>query len=365
MLDKNIILNRRDILKYIGDTSQLFGVKNYRFIGGKADGVMAVDVNNGVGMEFTVLPDRGLDIAYLSYKGINFSYISKTGIVAPQYYNSTKLEFLRSFFGGFLTTCGLRYAGAPCKDAGEELGLHGRISNVPAEEVYAGTDWIDGTAVMKVKGKVREAKFFAENVILHREISTYYGENKIYINDVIENYGFRKEPLMLIYHFNLGYPLLSSKSYLLAPTIGIVPRDNEAVSGIDSFNKFQLPTPGYKEQVFYHDLKADEQGNTFAALINPIQQLGVAIWFNKNQLYNLTQWKQMGEGEYVLGIEPCNCHVEGRAKNRKDGTLQFIQPGEIRRFDLKIEILEGIDKIQELGKFLHYGYSDDELVEWK
>ncbi|NLC68204.1 MAG: aldose 1-epimerase family protein [Clostridiaceae bacterium] len=350
-MDKNVNLDRRDILKYIGDASQLFGVKSYRLIGGKADGVMAVDVKNGAGLEFTVLPSRGLDIAYLSYKGINFSYISKTGIVAPQYFDSTKNEFLRSFFGGFLTTCGLRYAGAPCKDAGEELGLHGRISNEPAEEVYAGTDWIDGTAVMKVKGKVREAKLFAENVVLQREISTYYGENKIYIKDTVENYGFREEPLMTLYHFNLGYPLLSSKSYLLAPTISIVPRDNEAVSGLDNFNRFQLPTVGYKEQVFYHNLKADGQGNTFAALVNPVQQLGVAIWFNKNQLYNLTQWKQMGEGEYVLGIEPCNCHVEGRAKNRKDGTLQFIKPGEIRHFDLEIEVLEDIDRIRELEDF--------------
>ncbi|NSW89149.1 MAG: aldose 1-epimerase family protein [Firmicutes bacterium] len=345
-------LDRREILKYIGDTSQLFGVKNYRFTGGKADGVTAVDVKNGTGLEFTVLPDRGLDISYLTYKGVNLSYISKTGIVAPQYYNEEKLEFLRSFFGGLLTTCGLRYAGAPCKDAGEELGLHGRISNTPAEEVYSGTEWIEGTVVMKVGGKVREARVFAENIVLHREISTYYGENKIYVNDTVENYGFREEPLMLIYHFNLGYPLLSSKSYLLAPSINVVPRDEEAAKGIDSYNKFQLPTPGYNEQVFYHDLKADEKGRTFAALINPIQQLGVAIWFNKNQLYNMTQWKQMGEGEYVLGIEPCNCHVEGRAKARKDGVLQFIKPGEIRHFDLEIEIVEGMERIQELEELL-------------
>jgi hypothetical protein len=346
-------LNRRDILRYIGDTSQLFGVKTYRFTEGKADGVRAVDVKNGTGLEFTVLPDRGLDISYLSYKGINLSYISKTGIVAPQYYNDRKLEFLRRFFGGLLTTCGLRYAGAPCDDDGEELGLHGRISNTPAEEVYAGTEWTTkDTVVMKVKGKVREARVFAENVELKREISTHYGENKIYISDIIENHGFREEPLMLIYHCNLGYPLLSAKSYLISPSINVVPRDEEAAKGFDDYNRFQLPTPGYNEQVFYHNLKADENGRTFAALINPIQQLGVAIWFNKNQLNNMTQWKQMGEGEYVLGIEPCNCPVEGRAKARKDGVLQFIKPGEIRHFDLEIEIIDGQERIQELQELV-------------
>ncbi|HOJ09851.1 MAG TPA: aldose 1-epimerase family protein [Clostridiales bacterium] len=341
-------LDRREILKYIGDTSQLFGVKNYRLADGKANGVRAVDIKNGSGLELTVLPDRALDIAYLSYKGINMSYISKAGIVAPQYYNESGIKFLRSFIGGFMTTCGLIQAGSPCIDEGQEYGLHGRISNTPAEEVYAGTEWTEDTAIMKVKGKVREAAVFGENILLKREISVPYGGNKFYINDTVENYGFKDEPLMIIYHCNLGYPLLTSKSYFLAPSISVIPRDEEASKGQNEYYKFQLPTPGYREQVFYHNLKVDDQGKTFAALINPIQKIGLAIWFNKKQLWNLTQWKQMGEGEYVLGIEPCNCHVGGRAKARQDGTLEFIKPGEIRHFNLEVEIIEGDERISQL-----------------
>lgn len=340
--------DKRDILKYVGDTSQLFGVKDYTLRGGKADGVRAVDVRNGSGLEFTVLPDRGLDIAYLSYKSVNFSYISKTGVVAPQYFYEPGLGFLRSFYAGFLTTCGLTYMGAPNNDNGEELGIHGRISNTPAEEVYAGTEWINGAPVMKVKGRMREARLFGENIVLEREIFTCYGENKLYINDSIENYGFSDEPLMILYHFNLGYPILSSKSYMVSPSVKVTPRDEEAARGTADCSRFQMPTPGYREQVFYHELKADEEGKTFAALINPIRELGVAVRLNKNQLGRLTQWKQMGEGEYVLGIEPCNCAVEGRAKARREGTLEFIKPGEVRKFNLEIEILEGMERIRQL-----------------
>lgn len=345
-------LSKRDILRYTGDASQLFGVKDYRLNGGKADGVRAVDVRNYTGLEFTVLTDRGMDIAYTSYKGTNLSYISKTGIVASQYFNEFGTGFLRSFCGGLLTTCGLTYLGSPCNDNGEELGLHGRISNTPAEEVYAGTEWIDGVPVMKVKGKMREAKVFGEYVSLEREIVCKYDENKIYINDVVENNGFREEPLMILYHFNLGYPLLSSKSYLLSPSVSVTPRDAEAAKGTGEYNKFQEPTPGYNEQVFYHELKADSEGRTFGALINPELELGLAIWFRKDQLPRLTQWKQMGEGEYVLGIEPCNCRVEGRAKERKGGTLEFIKPGEVRKFNLEVEILDGMDKIKQLESMI-------------
>jgi len=340
--------NKREMMKYIGDATQLFGIKDYRFNGGRADGVRAVDVKNGTGLEFTVLPDRGLDIAYLSFKSVNFSYISRTGIVAPQYYDSRGINFLRSFFAGFLTTCGLTHMGAPCSDNGEELGLHGRISNTPAEEVYAGTEWTDGVPVMTVRGKMREARMFAENLVLSREIVCKYGENKIYINDAVENCGYTEEPLMMLYHFNLGYPLLTAKSYLVTRSEKITPKDEEAAKGISDYARFQVPTPGFREQVFYHDLKADANGKVFAALVNPIQELGVAIWFNKNQLNRLTQWKMMGEGDYVLGLEPCNSIVEGRAKARNQGLLEFIKPGATRKFNIEIEVLEGMDRIKEL-----------------
>lgn len=80
-------LSKRKILKYVGDSSQIFGTKDYTLNGGKSHGVRAIDVKNGSGLEFTVLPDRCMDIGWLSYKGKNLSYISKTGIVSPQYYN--------------------------------------------------------------------------------------------------------------------------------------------------------------------------------------------------------------------------------------------------------------------------------------
>ncbi|NEW85573.1 MAG: DUF4432 family protein, partial [Mariniphaga sp.] len=100
-------LTKREMLKYAGDFSQLFGIKEYTLAGGKAKGVKAFDIKTGSGLEFTVLSDRCLDIAGLSFKGINCSYISKTGIVSPEFYDESGIGFLRSFNAGFLTTCGL------------------------------------------------------------------------------------------------------------------------------------------------------------------------------------------------------------------------------------------------------------------
>ena len=196
--------NKREMLKYVGDFSQLFGIKEYTLSSGKANGVKAFDFRNGSGLEFTVLADRCLDIEALSLKGINFSYISKPGIVAPTYYDQDGLAFLRNFFGGFLTTCGLRNVGNGCEVDGEVLGAHGRIGNTPAEEVCSKVDWVDGLPVLTLSGKMREARMFGENLTLERKITCRYGENKILIQNTVENNGFRTEPLFLLFHFNMG-----------------------------------------------------------------------------------------------------------------------------------------------------------------
>ncbi|MEI6049801.1 MAG: aldose 1-epimerase family protein [Bacteroidota bacterium] len=341
---------KRQMLKYVGDFSQIFGIKEYTISGGRAKGVKAFDVKNGSGLEFTVLADRCLDIAGLSFKGINCSYITKNGIAAPEYFEESGIGFLRNFFAGFLTTCGLRNVGSPCEENGESFPLHGRISNTPGEEVSATTGWIDDVPVLTISGKMREARLFGENMVLERKIICRYGENKIVIQNKVENMGFKKEALMLLFHFNMGYPLLDEDSILVTPTEQLISRDQEAMKGETIYNKCQKPTPGYAEQVFYHKLKSDKNGDTCVALVNKKLEVAAAIHFNKNQLFNFTQWKQMGEGDYVLGMEPCNCYTLGRVDPRNNEIQEYLEPGEIRNFDLTVELVSGNEEIDTLIK---------------
>ncbi|MDR3260814.1 MAG: aldose 1-epimerase family protein [Tannerella sp.] len=334
----NLLPTKRELLRYTGDCNQLFGIKPYTMTGGRADGVRAFDVRNGSGLEFTVLQDRCLDISALSFKGVNCSYLSKTGIVSPHYYEKDASGFLRNFYSGMLTTCGLRNVGPPCTDGGETFTQHGRISNIAAENVSAYVETGSEPAVMTVSGTMREACFFGENMLLHRSIVCRHGENKIRICNTVENAGFRREALMLLFHFNIGYPLLDENAYLVVPSAKTTPRDARAEAGMETWSRCQKPAHNYCEQVFYHDLKTDSDGNTSVALINEELDMGLAIHFNKKQLFNFTQWKQMGEGEYVMGLEPCNCFVDGRTAPRNENVTDFLEPGETRRFDTVIEL---------------------------
>jgi hypothetical protein len=64
----------------------------------------------------------------------------------------------------------------------------------------------------------------------------------------------------------------------------------------------------------------------------------------------MTQWKNMGMGEYVCGIEPCNSRVGGRKAERENGTLKFIEPGRSEEFRLEFKVLTSIDDIRAFRK---------------
>jgi Domain of unknown function (DUF4432) len=203
---------------------------------------------------------------------------------------------------------------------------------------------------LTISGKMREARLFGENLILSRKITVRYGENKILLQNSIENMGFKREQLHLLFHFNMGYPLLDAEAILVTPTKKLDPRDQEAQNGASAVGLCQPPTADYAEQVFYHDLNTDHAGNTSVALINKNLQLGVALHYSKNQLFNFTQWKQMGEGDYVMGMEPCNCYVGGRIDPRNANAVEYLEPGAVKNFDLTIEILNGLDEINAMIK---------------
>jgi hypothetical protein len=334
-------------LKFIGDVSQVADARQSRLVAGWAQGVSAVDVVTGGGLNFSILPDRGMDLAWASYKGIPFSFISKTGVVSPAFYESAGTGFLRSFTAGLLTTCGLTHIGPPCCDNGKALGLHGRISHIPAEDVSVYKEWEGDEFVMRVRGKMREGAYFSEQLTLTRTVTAVLGEKKLYLHDVVENAGCREAPFMLLYHCNFGHPLVSEDTRLYHTPAKIVPRDEAAKPGFDTCETFETPVPGYAEQVFFYDMEP-QNDTAFSCLYNEGLGVGAYLSYRKSQLPCFTEWKHMGEGEYVVGMEPGTNPPIGRAAARERGELTLLQPGERRVFDIEIGIVDGKSELDAL-----------------
>ena len=318
---------------YIGHESQLYGVEEHRLVGGKGDGMRFYQINNGKGLELTVSPDRACDITRLRFKGINMSYMSPCGYVAPAYYDSIGTNWLNSFTAGFLTTCGLQAVGSPCNDEGEELPLHGSIANTPCEHVY----WVEEDGKLIVHGVVKDETIFGRKLRLSREIIVSTEENTFEICETIENTGDMVEPMEILYHINMGYPLLDEDSIVKVPAAEVVARDDHAANDIENWMNMQKPTAGYQERCYYHKF-ADKEGR--ASIYQPKLNVGLSMEFDASELDAFVEWKMMGVRDYVLGLECGNCYPDGRDVMRKTGMLKFLQPGEKKIYQVKIRMME-------------------------
>ena len=317
---------------YIGHASQLCGVEEVRLVGGKGDGMRLLQVRNAAGLQMTVCADRCADIYRLNFKGDNMGYFSPNGYVAPAYYDEPGAGFLKSFTAGFLTTCGLTAVGSPCTDEGEALPLHGTIGNTPCEHIWRDEDEEN----IYIHAIINDSGIFSRKLMLKRTIRVSKADSGFAISDTVENQGDVESPVMLLYHMNMGYPLLSENAVVEIPSVSVKPRNDRAAEDQDTWHKMLPPTPGFEEQCYFHSFKNEGK----ASIYTPDIHKGLTIFFDSNALDNFTEWKMMGFRDYVLGLEPGNCHPDGRDVMRKEGKLKILQPGEAVTYEVSVSLYE-------------------------
>ena len=330
----------KDLRSRVGNMDQIAGIRTVQLDDGNERPTRAALIHTGSGLAFTVLLDRCLDISAASFCGNALGWRSTTGDVAPGYFEPEWLRWLRSFHGGLLTTCGLMNVGAPVAESGlKGTGLHGRIGNTPARDIKVTQEWRGNDYVLSVSGTMRETVVFGENLTLRRTVSTKLGSRSFTISDVVTNEGFKKTKYQLLYHCNIGWPAVDAGSELITPSRHVAPRDAVAVAGKENWWKCDAPIHQYAEKVYYHDMAGDRKGDVTVAIVNDGFKrgggFGVYVKYNKNELPRFVEWKQMGEQDYVVGFEPCNCGVEGRHVDEKLGLLHSLKPGESRSFTLE------------------------------
>ncbi len=332
-----------------GDMSQFAGIRSATLNDGSEAGVRVLDFHTGSGLRFSVLPDRGMDISAAEWDGVPLVWRSSTGVTNPALYESQGMGWLRGFYGGLLVTCGFMNVAVPSEDQGEAFGLHGRASNLPAKNVSYDAFWQGDDYVLTARGKMRETRVFGENVLVTRTITTKLGSNVISLQDEVENQGFQPTPFMVLYHINAGFPVLDEESELLLNS-QVTPRDEEAAKGVDVAKRGSPPIAGFKEHVHHHKVTPAKDGWATAALVNRRfdngRGIGLSVRYRPDELPYFWQWRMVGQGTYVMGLEPANCHVMGRGEERRQGRLPMLNPGETRVHHLEIGVLTSLDEIE-------------------
>lgn len=301
---------------YVCHPQQLYTLRRVTVSEGKAKGASIIEVSTAGGLQVDILPDAGLDIGQVRYKGTNVSFISKNGYDSPAAIMPYETEFLNTFPGGMLYTCGLRSTGGAHRDGGEWHPLHGRYHSLMAEHVS--TDVEDNTII--IRGTMRETALFGHCLELKRTIRIPVFGSEITVSDAVTNLTLKDEEYALLYHCNFGYPFISEKARVELPEHRkTTPRTPFAATGLGRECTFDAPIPGEEERVFFHEDMPRE-----AALVN--EHVGIKMnltW--SDSLPILAHWRSMASGDYVCGLEPTNCYIMGRGPERENGTLPVLK----------------------------------------
>ena len=340
---------------YVINPLQLGGIELVRHLDGPGAGTRSAWVNTGSGLQYKVLIDRGLDIGEAFYKGTSLTWLSLGGSPAPEMALNKGLDWLWGFYCGLLASCGPSSAGAPCLDKGQELSLHGRHSNIPATiESVVSPDPVRGVDAMSITGIVREAKLFNPNQELRRTISSPLGGSRIIIEDTIINRGNETADHAWLLHINFGYPLLEPGArFIFSGTVNPLPAYRDYYT---KRNFTVIPKPlnahrGAGEACAYIDPKADRDGLVHCGVLNAKRKIAVKISFAKAHFPRFVNWQHFGpDGQFVMGIEPANCGVEGRNVDRQRGWLDRLKPGQVKQYRAEIEVLEGTKALAQFRK---------------
>jgi len=189
-------------------------------------------------------------------------------------------------------------------------------------------------------------------MVLARTIETRMGSKGFILRDVVENRGFEPQPLMMLYHFNFGFPLLGPQARVVGPIVDTVARDEEAKKdhGVEEALEFPTPVPGYREKVFFHTLAGEDR--TFIALLNSDfgggVPLGIVMRFSKKELPRLTEWKMPCQGFYVAGLEPGTAQPLGRGILRERGELPMLEGQASYPITITFEVIDSIDEMDAI-----------------
>jgi len=329
----------------ISHHAQVGGIETSILDNGLGRGTRIAWINTGAGLRYKVVIDRAMDIVDAFYNEHSLAWISHASVMPPQPFSNKGIDWLKTFSGGLVTTCGLDHAGSPDEYETDVRGLHGPVSNIPAEIIsILQPDPANGVLEMSITGRILQTQVFGPTLELIRTISGTIGEPYIRIHDTVTNRGNTRSTHMLLYHINFGWPLADEGTEIFFDGSWKARYDGKENKIFREGNDFRhCPPPlddhsGYGEEALFIDPTADSNGNCVCGLNNTRLGLRASVVFKKAQLPYLTNWQHWGKGEYVTGLEPANCYPLGRANTDKQGMLQHLQPGDKREYEFRIEV---------------------------
>ncbi len=297
----------------ISELNQVASLRRYTITEGRGKGLDVIDCDNGK-VRFLLNVSKACDMMQLYYKGQNMSFISKNGFLQRE------ISFLSRFEGGMLYTCGLDSVGG--REGFEE---HGSFHNTPAQILRAECNEKE----IVVEAQIHNTELFGRNLILRRKITTAIGSDTVSVNDSLVNENYRDEDFCLLYHVNIGYPMLDDGAKVIANSDTCLPRTPWSEKNKETAYQITAPVPNMEETCYYLAPK-----NSAVSLVNEKIGRSFTVSYSGDTLPNFLEWKSMASGDYALGLEPSTTKLD------EQFAYSTIQAGQSIAFSLKFTINE-------------------------
>ncbi len=360
--------SKEELMRRVGNIAQLGGIELLRHEEGHARGLRAIVIRTGSGLAFSVLPDRGMDVGLAEFAGAGLCWLPPKGLAGPWHYEGDvdPYAWLRVGLGGLFNTAGLVSIGVPqeidtssfgfTQRMTARYGTHDRIAVTPASRFSFDEVWDDGRLLLRVDGVVRQDVAYGENLSLRRSYETELGSNTVRLTDTVTNEGWYETPHQLLYHFNLGYPLVDDGAELLM-SVDEEPSPLDYSTDGESGGDWRMvtpPQPGFTFEGYVLRPKAGVDGRIRLALVNRALRGGIGFYlsYEHRQLPTYLAWHMMREGLYAIGLEPATNPFGNPTELVAEGYPVMLPPRESRRYDLEFGVLVGAEEIDEFAEAL-------------
>jgi hypothetical protein len=365
----NSEIPKRELLRRVGNLAQVGGVSLLSHEEGYARGSRFLDFRTGSGFRFGVNVDRGMDPGYAEFNGASLAWLAPKIFPAPSFWENDDHAWVRFILGGLCNTAGLVTIGDPqvvdvshfgfhSRDE-DRYGTHDRVAILPASHFNFGERWEEERCILWAEGSVRQEIVYGENLLLTRRYETEIGTNKFTIRDVVRNDGFYPTPHQLLYHFNIGYPVVDEGAELLASVTAEVGGSIfDAEQGASQrYREFSAPEQNFVAEGFVVPMETGTDGWVSAAVVNRGFKgidggLGVSLRYDPTTLPVYLEWRMMGEGLYAVGMEPSTNGFGTVAEMIEAGYPIMMEPGEERVYQLEFGVLAGGEEIDAFAASL-------------
>ncbi|WP_375386276.1 DUF4432 family protein [uncultured Microbacterium sp.] len=284
------------------------------------------------GLEFEVLPSRGFDIGDTFRAGTPMSWFSPVqdarALPVPQ-----GLDWLARFNGGLVTTCGLDNIGEPAHGAGQ----HGSYSHLAAHSIHTRTGINDAGPFARLSATIDSVSLFGPSFRVERTIDAQeHAEGSVLtLTDAVTNVGPEPAPLSLMYHVNLGPPLVVPQSEVRVDADAVL--DSLPSAAVTDWRRMPEPASFVTQAVFEHvGPNVDAEGYARAVVTSPDARRSVELSWTAATLPRLYQWVFPTRGRWALALEPAGAPLFGDERQAPHAGAPMLDPGETRHHALRI-----------------------------